>query len=286
METLPTLHDFVLNLLCDPAARSTFELDPEGALQDAGLGDITAADVQEVIPLVLDYAPVAANIVPAGVDDLVPGVPELDIAGAVAQLQAITSQVTMGAWQASADVNIAVASAVTLNSASLLSQPLTLVDGVGLGLTSVVSADVDTLVGGGLSIDHDPAANLDVDIDVVAPVTGTVTGLVPGADQFATDTVSQSLDVAVNAATGVTSTVGLLHPLDLDDAAVVPATSSVGGSMVRPDTAVGGVLDGDHTAHNLVSDAPHVGGVLSGATDSLAAVTGHDSTDGIDHLLF
>ncbi|WP_424189181.1 IniB N-terminal domain-containing protein [Actinokineospora sp. G85] len=53
-----TLHDFVLNLLSDDAARSAFALDPAAALGGAGLGDITAQDVQDVIPLVIDYAPV------------------------------------------------------------------------------------------------------------------------------------------------------------------------------------------------------------------------------------
>jgi hypothetical protein len=284
METLPTLHDFVLNLLCDPAARSTFELDPQGALQDAGLGDVTAADVREVIPLVLDYAPVATNTVLAGVDDLVPAVPELDVAGAVAQLQAITSQVTMGAWQVNADVNVTAASAVTLNSESLLSEPLTLVDGVGLGVHTSLLPGVDVPVGGGLSVDFDPAANLDV--DVVTPLGDTVAGVAPGADQFVTDTLGQTLDVTINTTTEVTSTINPLDHLALDDAGVLPATSSVVGSVLRPDSAVGGALDVDHTVHNLLPDLPDVGGLDSGVTHSLGAVTGGDSTDGIDHLLF
>ncbi|PWU56369.1 hypothetical protein DLJ47_06365, partial [Micromonospora sp. S4605] len=53
-----SLQDFVLNLLADAGARSAFDLDPEGALRAAGLNDITAADVQDVVPLVVDYAPV------------------------------------------------------------------------------------------------------------------------------------------------------------------------------------------------------------------------------------
>ncbi|WP_156756609.1 IniB N-terminal domain-containing protein [Actinokineospora pegani] len=53
-----TLHDFVLNLLSDDAARSAFAQDPAAALSGAGLGDITAQDVQDVIPLVIDYTPI------------------------------------------------------------------------------------------------------------------------------------------------------------------------------------------------------------------------------------
>src|ERR1700742_1845665 len=93
MDSSPTLQDFVLNLIYDPAARSAFELDPESALHAAGLGDITAADVQQVIPLVVDSAPVAGLQGLAGAYDLTTGVANLDVAGAVSHLQAITSQV-------------------------------------------------------------------------------------------------------------------------------------------------------------------------------------------------
>jgi hypothetical protein len=51
------LQDFVLNLLNDEAARSAYAADPTGALADAGLGDLTPQDVQEVIPLVTDSLP-------------------------------------------------------------------------------------------------------------------------------------------------------------------------------------------------------------------------------------
>ncbi|MEY7971765.1 IniB N-terminal domain-containing protein [Saccharomonospora xinjiangensis] len=51
-----TLHDFVLTLLNDATARAAFAHDPARALETAGLGDITAEDVQDVIPLVMDYS--------------------------------------------------------------------------------------------------------------------------------------------------------------------------------------------------------------------------------------
>ena len=50
-----TLHDFVLGLLTDPQAMDAFQLDPDGTLEQAGLADITPQDVQEAIPLVIDY---------------------------------------------------------------------------------------------------------------------------------------------------------------------------------------------------------------------------------------
>src|SRR5947208_211431 len=58
MDSVQTLHDFALNLLNDPTALAAFGADPQQALALAGLGDVSAADVHEVIPLVLDFVPV------------------------------------------------------------------------------------------------------------------------------------------------------------------------------------------------------------------------------------
>ncbi|GLZ32037.1 hypothetical protein Lesp02_42250 [Lentzea sp. NBRC 105346] len=59
--TLPqTLNEFALNLLSDPDARSAFQLDPQGSLDAAGLGDVHPADIQELLPLVLDFAPASS----------------------------------------------------------------------------------------------------------------------------------------------------------------------------------------------------------------------------------
>ncbi|WP_439660499.1 IniB N-terminal domain-containing protein [Lentzea sp. HUAS TT2] len=58
MATQTTLHDFTLNLLGDLDAREAFQLDPEGTLEAAGLGDISPVDVHEILPLVLDSASV------------------------------------------------------------------------------------------------------------------------------------------------------------------------------------------------------------------------------------
>ena len=57
MQSPLTLHDFVMNLLCDADAQAAFDLDPDGTLRAAGLGDVTPADVRDVLPLVADYLP-------------------------------------------------------------------------------------------------------------------------------------------------------------------------------------------------------------------------------------
>ena len=97
-----TLHDFVLNLITDPQARSIFELDPEAALCAAGLGDITPADVQDVVPLVVDYAAVpglAGLALPTAAVEAEAGATVS--ATAVAQLQSVTAHLSAGSTHAS-----------------------------------------------------------------------------------------------------------------------------------------------------------------------------------------
>ncbi|SEP50502.1 IniB N-terminal domain-containing protein [Amycolatopsis saalfeldensis] len=93
MDPVQTLHDFTLNLLGDPAALASFGQDPQAALAAAGLGDISAADVHEVMPLVLDYVPVD-NLTSLGhlpqAGDLT-GVLADGPQGAIEQLQALTA---------------------------------------------------------------------------------------------------------------------------------------------------------------------------------------------------
>ncbi|GAA3437477.1 IniB N-terminal domain-containing protein [Kutzneria kofuensis] len=89
-----TLHEFTLGLLNDEQARSLFAADPTGVLQSAGLGDITAADVHEILPLVLDMAP--THVVEAFEQTLgggLPALPSLPGADAISTLQHLTAAV-------------------------------------------------------------------------------------------------------------------------------------------------------------------------------------------------
>ena len=87
MSTQQTLHDFTLGLLGDLDAREAFQLDPEGTLEAAGLGDISPVDVHEILPLVLDSASVVKL---DAVDQLLAGTGDLT---AVDSLKLITSSV-------------------------------------------------------------------------------------------------------------------------------------------------------------------------------------------------
>lgn len=95
MASTQTLHDFVLNLLTNPDARSAFELDPEGTLRSAGLSDLTVVDVQDVVPLVVDYAPVQGITGLDAVDGLELGTLDTDPAGVLGQLRSVVQNATV-----------------------------------------------------------------------------------------------------------------------------------------------------------------------------------------------
>jgi hypothetical protein len=91
MDTFETLQDFALNLLNDPQAFSAFQLDPETALGAAGLGDVSALDVQEILPLVLDYAPTQGLGEIDTAFDALPLLEDSPISGVAAQVQDVTA---------------------------------------------------------------------------------------------------------------------------------------------------------------------------------------------------
>ncbi|MEV6851093.1 IniB N-terminal domain-containing protein [Actinoplanes sp. NPDC051411] len=292
MDTSPTLQDFVLNLIYDPAARSAFELDPESALHAAGLGDVTAADVQQVIPLVVDSAPVAGLQGLAGVDDLTTGVANLDVAGAVSQLQSITSQVALTPAGVVGEVNNTLGSVnaavigVTgdnILSGSVLSGNTLGVAGLG-GLASSIPVGL-----GGVSAGNDPALHLDNTVVPTAEhtVTDTVGSVAPGVDHIVpgVDTgVTGLLDGPLDTVTNLPGSLPIDHTPSLDVPGVGAATSSI-GSIVKPD--LGHVLSHDpvNDLHNTVSSVASTGhdvtsGLLGGVThtDTTDSATGQDAS--------
>lgn len=80
MGPVQTLQEFALNLLGDPQALEDFNADPQGVLDTAGLSDVSPADLQEILPLVMDSTPasVSDGDVPGGLLDLdLSGLPNL-----------------------------------------------------------------------------------------------------------------------------------------------------------------------------------------------------------------
>ncbi|MEV4282688.1 IniB N-terminal domain-containing protein [Actinoplanes xinjiangensis] len=261
--TSPTLQDFVLNLIYDPAARSAFELDPEATLRHAGLDDITATDVQQVLPLVIDSAPVAGLTGPDGLDDLTTGVASLDVAGAVAQLQAIAAQVThdpLAEINATSSVNVTVLGL----DADGLAQVSVLPDTLNLGVGT--SATV-----GGLSAEHDPA--LDVDSAVATSSTFVVdpvpydSGLTADLDAGLTGDLGGDLGGVLDTVSNVPALPETVGSGLLDVPGVHEATSSI-GSLIQPDLSGVTSLDAVDGLTGTVT------GTVSGVGDSLHGLTG------------
>nr|MDT0662777.1 IniB N-terminal domain-containing protein [Micromonospora sp. DSM 115978] len=272
MESTQTLHDFVLNLLTNPDARSAFELDPEGTLRNAGLGDLTPADVQDVVPLVVDYAPVQGltnldAVGGLGLGDLTP-----DAAGLLGQVHSTVEQVTVAANPTSVDVNVATLGAITVDPMGL---------GVGVSALSGIGVGVSPSgVGADISGAYDVAGTLDAGVlepvttDTVGAVGGTVGGTVDAGgglvDGVASGGLLGTADVTLNTVTGTLDTVtgtldgatGLVNSLDVGGigdgglaGARVPAVGDLDAGRV-----VGGVTG---TVDNTL-DGVGVGNVTGG----------------------
>ena len=142
MDSNPTLHDFVLHLITNQDARLAFQLDPQGTLRSAGLGDLTPADVRDVVPLVVDLTPVRTAL-----PELSTGALTEDPATAIGHLQQIVHQLPLvnggnTSQVGNADVNVAALGAITAAPAA------------GIGAAASASTGYDV----GLTLDAVPAA--------------------------------------------------------------------------------------------------------------------------------
>ncbi|MBW4719048.1 IniB N-terminal domain-containing protein [Saccharothrix obliqua] len=220
-----TLHDFVLDLLSNPTALADFQADAEGALAAAGLSDISALDVQEVLPLVLDYAP--AGTLPA-LDGALPAdlpAADLDADDAIGRLQAVAQ--TLAAAPGSSDVNSAAAGALSTNGVSVFGG----FSDWGFG-EAPRSAD----------------ATLADDFSAVGDVTGALDDALPTATGPVTDLAGAPSDVPGGAlAGGATDALPDAHGL----------TSQVFGAVDTLDGVVDGVTGG--LAGQLPGTVPDAG---------------------------
>jgi hypothetical protein len=283
-----TLHDFVLNLLTDPDARSAFDLDPESALHAAGLTDVTAADVQDVVPLVVDSVPVHEATTLAAMGQSLPVDGLVDSTDAVSQLQLITQQLGVTAPSAHMDVNTGILGTLAVDptgvtsGASVLSGLAGGLDPAGLsGLAGGLNPAGLVGLDGGLSAVHDVAGTLDV------ADTGYAAGDALGTGSV-TDPAIATVGGTVDGLGGTVN--GLLAP---------------DGGLADPGFAVGAVSSTLHTTTGLVDSTglgntlgvhdtlgglglgtgavPHVGAVTDHAQDTLGGLTGtvHSATSGL-----
>jgi hypothetical protein len=277
-----TLHDFVLNLLSDPSLKDAFAADAQGTLEQAGLADITAVDVQEVIPLVIDLLPATPAGLPAidGVDLALPTDTLLADGplGAISQLQAVASQLTSSGVSLS-DLHTSSAGVLAAdeNGLNLIAANKTLGQytstNVGLDgdfsavgdVTSVLDQTASPLTGTVLDVADTATATVD------APLDG-VTSTVPGVDGIlgqlggVTGLGHDALGVlgGGDVSLGVLNTSGLddlgngdvgLHSLDTVGQVTNTATGLVGTA-----TGVAGSVTADHGVGNVlgtVTDVTH-----------------------------
>lgn len=270
MDAPQTLHDFVLNLLVNADARSVFELDPEGALRAAGLADVTVADVQDVVPLVLDTLPLQGvasldvlNEASCGGDTASGG--PLDV---VSQLTAVVRELNVNTQQSTtADVKAAALGVVG-------------VDGTEIGAVSTLWSGIDTAIGGdGVTgpLVGDVAETLDA--DVLTPVTteaaglaGTINGVVSGVGETADAAVHHPLGDTVGGAVD-----GLLGN---------GVTGVVGGALgtvghVVDALGVSGAVSGVATSAGDSVDPLGVGSVIGGVVDTVDGTIGSVGVDGV-----
>ncbi|MFB9690259.1 IniB N-terminal domain-containing protein [Amycolatopsis plumensis] len=246
MDSVQTLHDFALNLLNDPTALAAFGTDPQGVLAAAGLGDVSAADVHEVIPLVLDYVPVDSLPAVGGlpvVGDLSPvGTDAPGLQGAIDQLTALTA-------------------------------------GLGLPATSGLPGVGDLGVGelpvvGDLGLPAVPAVNDITNAGNVTALAGNVTSVIVGGD-LAHGLDSQALAnltaapaYLIDPETGVTGNVAYAAAAGVGEAQQVLATSNA--ELHEVNGHVGDIAD---TVGN-VTGSLGVGGVTSGVTSHVGDFSG------------
>ncbi|KAB1948769.1 hypothetical protein F8271_02030 [Micromonospora sp. ALFpr18c] len=259
----------MLDLLTNPDARSAFDLDPEGALHAAGLTDITAADVQDVVPLVVDYAPGAvAPLAPAighlGLDPLV-----TDTTDVVGQLQSVAQQISITSSPSGVDVKAGVLGAIAVDP-NTVAAGVTVLPGIGLG---VGPSGLDTDLTGVNDVAHTLDADVVQPVDGIAdPVLGDVTSTV-GHPAGLLDTTDHGLlggDVTGGVLSGTQGHLG-----------------GVVGSLGVGET-LGGLGLGDHGGVVPPLDVPstvdgvthQVEGLLPGVTGTVGDVTG-GVTDGV-----
>jgi hypothetical protein len=274
MGPVQTLHEFALNLLSDPQALTAFNADPQGVLNTAGLGDVSAADVHEIIPLVMDTAP--ASVTEALGSFAAAGDTAGTLDTTVATVQEAASPLVLGVSQTAAGVlgglpnlsgvfgtvsDIAEETGLSNTTHGVLNTVTNVVDGV--------TAAVDGVPVVGPLLD---AGDIDLHNTVGAVDQHLFDGQLVGS---AVDALTNHLGDALMPATLVNTVSGLPGvggPLgDLTE----QVRENVGGVLGTVNEAVGstpvGVSSGPGLADNLLG-ADAMNGTVAGPQETVATV--------------
>ncbi|MFD4669635.1 IniB N-terminal domain-containing protein [Lentzea sp. NPDC058450] len=249
--TLPqTLNEFALNLLGDPDARSAFQLDPQGSLDAAGLGDVHPADIQELLPLVLDFAPVSSlgdlgSISDLSLDD------QLDLMGTLQNT--VGSQLEDNTAFGAVSGLVATVHGVT-NGFDVLSDPTSALDIAQVGTVTDVTKTVTDLNVTDTVGDISNGTEV-LDTTHITDVVGDVTSGVHTGDLGVTDALNGDVTSVIGNVTG--------NDLSLDHVGnVTDVVSNVGN--LGDVTGVGHVGDiGNIGDVNGELGDVNVGGVLN-----------------------
>lgn len=311
-----TLHDFVLNLLSDSQALAAFGQDPAAVLDHAGLSGISAADVQEVIPLVMDYVPAHAQVLDSVLSQLPVDSLGTGQLGAIQQLQFVTQALggvgvpgVLGFDSAGNFGNSAVWGNLHATSDGAggvaaqggLHTPLGVVAAAPLdlgpdGVHTTVWAQQTPLGNGSVSVDLPGiggALGMPSGFSAASDVTDALDGQI-GSVSSVTNVIGNNVNTASNLLTGAADlTAGALaNPTDLagalsNPAAAVTALTGVVGSYAEygtsslpaPVNAVAG-----QAVHTVTSTVQSVAGQATSALPT-DAVTSHLPVADATHVL-
>ncbi|MEU3272611.1 IniB N-terminal domain-containing protein [Saccharomonospora sp. NPDC006951] len=231
-----TLHGFVQNLLNDATARADFIADPESALSGAGLGDITALDVSEVLPLVTEYGSAE------GVGSLASGLGDLSLDGdtldgAIAQLKGVADAASQARSETLLD------DATNLGTADF---DTTTTDGAFTGTGHVINdqaAALGSVTAGEQGGAFDSAFASDF---------GNVAGVGQAGLDGATGALGWGSAFGAGETTGQLGTEGL--NLGTSNESVLGDVTAVGGSGLDSSTGGAARLDNDVLAGGGVAD--------------------------------
>jgi hypothetical protein len=289
-----TLHDFVLDLLSDPTALADFQADAEGTLARAGLSDINALDVQEVIPLVLDYVPTGSLPALDGsvLEDLPLDVLDAGPASAIFQLRAVADQLATSGVFSVGDMKAAAAGRLTADADSLsvfsgVSSYGGLLDVAAHSKLSIEGdfsavGDVTDTLDGTLATVSGPADGLagtaTGTLDGALATAGGVAGSLPDADGLtstAFGTVDTLTGVVGNVTGGLTGDLPVVG--DLPGVGNLPVVGGVGGVG----DSLGDSLGVSGSAHGSAQFETHGAAPLSGVTDTVAGVADTAGVGGV-----
>ncbi|MDT8915273.1 IniB N-terminal domain-containing protein [Amycolatopsis sp. PS_44_ISF1] len=253
MNPAQSLYEFTMNLLNDPSARGAFGENPQHTLSEAGLGDISTADLHDILPLVLDFAPMHNGL---SLDSLGDGP-----SSAAEQLKALTQTLTVGDTSSENNLFGAVSGMTALTNGLSSAQDLShsLDTGLAGGDTNLVGTVTN-------AVDAGHVAGQLTGGDLTSHLTGgDLTGALSTGD--ATGAVTGAVDHVANLTSGI------------------GGVSGVGSTVTDLTGSLHNATGVEHLAGNVTSHLGDVASHLGGVTGHLGDIAHNGTIDNVtSHL--